>query len=100
MGFFFFNNSGSISAYNDSSGVWEVGGPSGNSATFRSVQDTSVSGFDSPENTLLAASDGDRIAYLSYDYSSNALIKYNGTDSTFVNIGPRPSGEQWIMGVY
>lgn len=99
-GIFFFNNSGSISAYNDSSGVWEVGGPSGNSATFRSVQDTSVSGFDGPENTLLAASDGDRIAYLSYDYSSNALIKYNGTDSTFVNIGPRPSGEQWIMGVY
>lgn len=99
-GVFFFNNSGSISAYNDSSGVWEVGGPSSSSATFRSVQDTNVSGFDSLSNSLLAASDNDRIAYLSYDYSSNALIKYNGTDSTFVNIGPRPSGEQWIMGVY
>lgn len=99
-GVFFFNNSGSISAYNDSSGVWEVGGPSSNSSTFRSLQDTTISGFDNLENTLLATSDNDRIAYLSYDYSTNTLIKYNGTDSTFLNVGPRPDGEQWIMGVY
>lgn len=99
-GVFFFSNSGNISAYNDTSGTWETGGPSASSATFRSVQDTTTSGFDDQTNTLLATSDEDRIAYLSYDYSSNALIKYNGTDSSFTNVGTRPSGSQWIMGIY
>jgi len=99
-GVFFFNNSGNISAFNDVSGVWETGGPSAGSLSFRSVQDTSVNGFDDPSNTLLAASNGDRTVYLSYDYSTNAFIKFNGVDLTFVTAGARPSGEQWIMGIY
>lgn len=99
-GVFFFNNSGNISAYNTTTGVWETGTPSSTSLGFRSVQDTSVLGFDNLSHTLLASSDGDRIAYLSYDYSPNAFIKFNGQDITFTVITSRPSGEQFIMGTY
>lgn len=99
-GLYFFNNSGSIAAYNDVTNTWEIGGPSSNSTSFQSVQDTSILGFDNTENTLLATSDGDKIAYLSYDYSSNAFIKFNTSDLTFSNLGARPSGTQWIMGIY
>jgi hypothetical protein len=97
-GLFFFNNSGNVAAYNDASGVWEVG--SSNTTSFRSLQDSTVTGFDSTENTLLAASDGDRMAYLSYDYSDNAVIKFNGLDLTFSKLSERPTGTQWVMGVY
>lgn len=99
-GLFFFNNTGSIAAYNDVTGVWETGGAGSASASFRSLQDSTANNFDDPANTLLAASDGDRIAYLSYDYSINAMIKFNGLDLTFTNVGPRPSGTQWIAGIY
>lgn len=99
-GLFFFNNSGSISAYNDVSGVWETGMVGTGLASFRSVQDVSVTGFDSASNTLLAASDNDRAAYLSFDYSENAFVKFSGSDLTFSSIGSRPEGEQWVMGVY
>jgi PKD repeat protein len=99
-GLFFFNNTGQISAYNDVSGVWETGGINLNSAQFRSLQNSSVTNFDSESNTLIAASDGDKIAYLSYDYSPKAFIKYNATTSTFSSMSPRPSGEQWQMRVY
>jgi hypothetical protein len=84
-GVYFFNNSGKIAAYNDTTNVWQTGGPSG--ASFRSVQDSSVEGFDDQRNSLLVASDGDRIAYLSFDYSNKAFIKFNETDLTFTNIG-------------
>lgn len=99
-GIFFFNNSGNISAFNDSTSTWETGGPSANSVSFRSLQDTSVSDFDNPSNTLLATSDGDRTAYLSFDYSNSAFVKFNATDTTFSSLINRPIGEQWIMGVY
>lgn len=99
-GVFFFNNSGSISAYNDTTNVWEVGGPSTTSASFKSLQDTNISGFDEESNTLLAASDLDRIVYLSYDYSENAFIKFNGVDTTFTSIGSRPAGDQWMMNIF
>lgn len=99
-GVFFFNNSGNISAYNTSTGSWETGAPTLSALAFRQVQDTSVLGFDRQENTLLASSDGDRIAYLSFDYSPNAFIKFNGQDITFTNIGARPTGEQFVMGIY
>lgn len=94
-GIFFFNNSGSVSAYNEVSGVWETGGPGLNSADFRSLQDASVSGYDNLQNTMLAATDGDRRAYISFDYSPNAFIKFNSTDLTFSKLGSRPSGTQW-----
>ena len=99
-GIFFFSNSGNIAAYNDTTGIWETGGPSASSPTFRSLQDATVPGFDSSTNTLLAASDGDRLAYLSFDYSSNAFVKFNTADLTFTGLGARPVGEQWIAGIY
>lgn len=94
-GVFFFNNSGSVAAYNATSGVWETGGPGINSAAFRLLQDNTIVGFDDSSNTLVAASDGDQVVYLSYDYSESALIKFNATDLTFSKIGQRPSGTQW-----
>lgn len=99
-GIFFFNNSGNISAYNDTTGIWETGGPSADSIAFHSIQDTSVEGYNSGSNTLLAASDNDYTAYLSYDYSENAFVKFNGQDLTF-NVGQtRPTGSQFAMGIY
>lgn len=97
---FFFNNSGSILAYNESSSTWEVGGPSSGTFSFRNVQDTTISGYDNEDNTLIACSDNETNAYLSYDYSSNAFVKFNLTDLTFTNLGTRPSGTQWMMGIY
>ena len=99
-GVFFFNNTGSISAYNDTTGTWETGGPSLSSIAFKSVQDTTVVGFDNPANTLLAASDGDYLAYLSFDYSTSAFIKFNGQNLTFSSAGSRPAGEQFTMAIY
>ena len=99
-GLFFFNNSGEISAWNDTTLTWEVGRTGSAALTFRTVQDTNVSSFDSRSNTLLAASDGDRVAYLSYDYSNRAFVKFNGTDLTFSTTKYRPSGKQFKMGVY
>jgi len=100
QGVFFFSNSGSFTAFTTADGVWKTGGPGVNSVVFRSLQDTTVTGFDNPANTLLAASDQDRRAYLSFDYSSNAFIKFSETDSTFSSLVPRPTGEQWLMGIF
>lgn len=97
-GVFFFDNSGTVSAFNTSSETWEVGGVS--NVNFRTVQDSTVPGFDNLSNTLLAASDDQSQAFLSYDYSTNAFIKFNSVDLTFTNQGSRPSGTQWIMGIY
>jgi hypothetical protein len=99
-GVFFFNNTGQISAYNSTTGIWETGGPNLNSAQFRNLQDSSVVGFDSEANTLLATSDGDNTAYLSYDYSPKAFIKFNSTTTTFTALNVRPDGDQWQMSVY
>lgn len=99
-GVFFFNNSGEVSAWNDTTMTWEVGRAGSSTLTFRSVQDTMASGFDDPSSTLLAASDGAMMAYLSYDYSDKAFVKFNGTDQTFSTVRNRPSGRQFKMGVY
>jgi hypothetical protein len=99
-GVFFFNNSGEVSAWNDTTMTWEIGRTASTALTFRTVQDTSASGFDDKSKTLLAASDGERVAYLSYDYSNKAFVKFNGTDLTFSVLRQRPAGEQFKMGVY
>ena len=96
-GVFFFNNSGNISAFNVVNGTWEVGN---STAPFRAFQDVNIDGFNETSNTLLAASDGDHMAYLSYEYSPNAFIKYNSVDQTFSALGSRVTGQQWIMGIY
>jgi hypothetical protein len=59
-----------------------------------------VNGFESPSNTLLTASDGDRRAYLSYDYSTRSFLKFEQVTKTFSLLGTRPAGEQFFMGVY
>lgn len=97
-GLYFFDNSSSVSVYNDTAEVWETG--QSVATSFISLQDTSVSGFGDTTNTLLAASDGDRKVYLSFDYSEKAFISFNETDLTFKSLGSRPTGTQWQMGVY
>lgn len=99
-GIYFFNNSGSISAFNDTSNAWVTGGPGVNSVAYRALQDTSVSGFDEQSNTLLVASDGDHRAYLSFDYSENAFLKFDEIDLSFKSLGNRPEGDQWVIGLY
>ncbi|MHA2428137.1 MAG: hypothetical protein ACXADB_08955 [Candidatus Hermodarchaeia archaeon] len=99
-GVYFFNNSSEILAYNTTTNIWEVGGPSLQSASFRSLQDSSVSGFSLTTNRLLAASDEDSVVYLSYDYSPRAFIKFNSSSLTFDDVGIRPMGEQFVMGIY
>lgn len=99
-GIYFFNNSGEIAVYSPVTNVWTVGGPGANSPSFRSLQDTSVSTFDSTSNTLFAVSDNDRRAYLSYDYSTKAFIKFTESDLTFNTLPSRPTGSQFILGIY
>ena len=100
QGVYFFNNSGSISAYNPTSNVWETGGTGVNSSSFRLLQDNTVSGYDNATQTLVATSDNDKIAYLSFDYSNKAYVKFNETTLTFSNVSNRPSGNQWIMSIF
>ena len=100
LGVYFFNNSGSIAVFGNQTGIWTTSGPGINSVGFRSLQDTSVSGFDAQDNTLLVASDGDRRAYITFDYSPNVFLKFNEIDQTFTTLGSRPTGDQWLMGIY
>lgn len=97
---FFLNNSGSISSFNPEENIWRSGGPGANSLLYRGLQDTTVIGFDNPANTLKAATDGDKRAYMSFDYSANAFLRLSEIDLTFVSLGGRPEGEQFVMGVY
>lgn len=99
-GLFFINNSGSISVWDDTAEVWNTGGPGVNSVVYRAIQDTDAYGFDDLGNTLLLASDGDRRAYISFDYSENAFLKFNQIDLTFSSLVNRPSGTQFLMEVY
>jgi PKD repeat protein len=99
QGVYFFNNSGSVVAYSPSTGVWSTGGP-GFSSSYRSLQDTTIVGFDDPSQTLLAASDGDNMAYLSFDYSEKSFIKFSEIDTTFSAISYRPAGTQWQMSIF
>ena len=94
-GVYFFNNSGSVSAYYPATSVWKSGGPGVNAASFRMLQDSTVIGFDDATNTLVGASDGERNAYLSYDYSNKAFMKFNQSNTTFTKLSPRPDGTQW-----
>lgn len=99
-GVFLFNNSGDISAWNDTTLTWEIGKASSSSLAFRSLQDSNISGFSDKSNTLLAVSDNDSVAYLSYDYSEKAFIIFNLTDLTFQSAGIRPLESQFKLGLY
>jgi PKD repeat protein len=98
-GLFFFNNTGQLSVFNAATSVWQTNTGT-NISQFRALQDSTVINFDSDENTLLATSDGDNVAYLSYDYSTKAFMTFNAVTTTFTSLNPRPSGEQWQMSVY
>jgi PKD repeat protein len=100
QGVYFLNNSGSVSKFDPEASVWATGGPGVNSLLYRNLQDTSISGYDDQSNTLLVDSDGDKRAYMSFDYSSSAFAKFNEIDLTFTSLGSRPEGDQWLMGVY
>ena len=100
QGVYFFNNTGAISAYNPTTNVWETGGTGVNSASFRYLQDNTVVGFDEQDQTLVAASDSNKIAYLSFDYSAKAFIKFNETTLTFSNVSYRPLGTQFKMSIF
>jgi PKD repeat protein len=99
-GIYLINNSGSVSKFDTTATTWTSGGPGVNSIIYRNLQDTSVVGFDNQSNTLLLVSDSDKRAYLSFDYSPNAFLKFSELDLTFSSLGSRPTGTQWIMGVY
>lgn len=99
-GVFFLNNSGAVSKFLPTETIWQTGGPGVNSILYRSLQDTSVTGFDDLANTMLCASDLDHRAYMSFDYSENTFIKFNEIDLTFSLLGSRPAGQQFLMGVY
>ena len=99
-GVFLFNNSGEVSAWNDTTLSWEVGRSSSTSLSFRSLQDSNISNFSDKSNTLLAASDSDKIAYLSFDYSEKSFIIFNATDLTFQSAGIRPLERQFKIGLY
>lgn len=100
QGVFFFNNSGSVSAYNSTTNLWEIGGPGLNSLSFKALQDLEAEDYNSTNQTLLATSDGESMAYLSFDYSEKAFIKFNSNTLTFSSISSRPVGNQWLMSIY
>lgn len=99
-GVYLLNNSGGVSKYDPSASVWTSGGPGVNSLLYRSLQDTSVIGYDDQSKSLLVSSDKDKRAYLSFDYSENTFLKFSEIDLTFSTLGSRPSGTQWIMGIF
>jgi hypothetical protein len=98
-GLYFFNNSGSFNVYDDSGNVWYAGG-TGTSLAFSALQDKTVIGFNEETNTLLATSDKDHLAYISFDYSKNTFIKFNNIDLTFTQLPNRERLNQWYMGNY
>lgn len=98
-GLYFFNNSGSFNVYDDSGDVWYTGGTN-TSIAFSLLQDKTVIGFNDELNTLLATSDKDHIAYISFDYSKNTFIKFNNVDLTFTQLPSRARLNQWYMGNY
>jgi PKD repeat protein len=99
-GVYFFNNSGSVSAYKPDTGTWEVGGPGLNSLTYREFQDTTNPDYDNPENTLIACSDNDHAAYLSFDYSNNSFSKFDDITLTFSKLPERINNSQWNCNIF
>jgi PKD repeat protein len=98
-GVYLFNNSSMPFVYKEETATWQVAGSS-NPGLFRTLQDNKVVGFDDLGNNLLAASDGDKKAYLSFDYSHNSFLRFNESDLTFSSVGKRPQGQQWLMGIF
>jgi hypothetical protein len=79
-GVYCFGSTGSVSAYKEATGTWEVGPQANINGEF-----------------ILATSDGDKRAYLT---TKDKLIKFNEADLTFTAVASIPGSEQWLMGVY
>jgi len=99
-GVYFFNNTGEATVYSPATNTWALVDPGSNSIEFARLQDSTVAGYDSAANRLVAISDGSSKAYLFYDYSTRAQLKFNETDLTFTSLPVRPSGEQFTAGLY
>lgn len=99
-GVYFFDNSGSVSAFDPFTSTWQVGGSSTNSLEFQQYQDTTKQDYNLNTNTLLAVSDGSHSAFLSYDYTNKSFLKFTDTDLSFIKLGDRPDYNQWAMGTF
>lgn len=99
-GLYFFNNTGEFLFYDTSASTWSVGGPGIGSPSFTKFQDKTISGYDDDSNSLIAISDQSTRAYLFFDYSTRAQMKFNETDGTFTSLPIRPNGEQFVAGLY
>ena len=112
-GVYFFNNSSNVTAYKPTTQVWNTGYAVSSTTSFRSLQDTNVTNFDDPKNTLIASSDNDHTAYITFSYSPSATMKFNNTTLAFSSMSARPSpvctinpinptqtGTQWNMGIF
>lgn len=97
-GLYFFNNSGEVMLYNPVTNSWGTGGVS--SSDFTKLQDKDVTDYDNTSNTLIAVSDQSTKAYLFFDYSTKAQMKFNESDLTFSSLPVRPSGEQFMASLY
>lgn len=94
-GIYFFNNTGEVLVYDPVGNIWGTGGPGLGAPSFTELSDKTVPGYDDASNTLIAVSDGDRRAYLFFDYSTDANITFNDIDRTFRKLPERPVGEQF-----
>jgi hypothetical protein len=99
-GLYFFNNTGSVSAYNPNTSIWSVGGPGLNSLAFREFQDTTKSDYNNVNNTLVACSDNDHAVYLSFDYSNNSFVKFDDITLTFNKLPERVDNSQWNCNIF
>jgi PKD repeat protein len=99
-GLYFFNNTGSVSAYNPNTAIWSVGGPGLNSLAFREFQDTTKSDYNNVNNTLVACSDNDHAVYLSFDYSNNSFVKFDDITLTFNKLPERVDNSQWNCNIF
>ncbi len=100
-GVYAFNNSGEVARYDPNDNTWSTGGPGIGSAAFRCLQDLTVAGHTDLDQTFRVASDRDRRAYLSFDYSTSAFVKFNEADLTFSALGSRPTvNEQFLITIF
>ena len=99
-GLYFFNNTGSVSAYNPNNSVWQTGGPGINSLAFKGMQDTTKPDYNNPANTLVACSDNDHIAYVSFDYTDNSFIQFSDITLTFSRLPKRVNSSQWHSNIF
>lgn len=87
-GIYLFGNNENYFVYNYVSESWQAGAANPwNSRLFKNLV----------EESMFAASDGGRQAYLSFD---SAFVKFNQLEASFKVLPVKPSGRQWNMMIY